>query len=155
MSSYFPLLAIATNNPQVSELHRLENETKKSSMDTSRSLFQTRAIAAEHVREMRDDSSRADADRVKWTLEVFDHIRRLRSRTAGLADSADLLRDVNTIDKSNATEMRRLDKVKKGVVGVEHDLSLFKERQRQDYDRLTLLEGESLTVIPLSCYYDR
>ena len=51
------------------------------------------------------------------------------------------------IDESDKKTKIAMDKLKTQVRQFETNLSVFKERQRQDYDELTLLEGSLLDTL--------
>lgn len=141
----------------VASFHLHEQKASKLSAESSRKLATTRAVPLEQSKELSRVSTSFSEGLIKWQLNVFDTIRRLRKRTCGLEDQVNVaLKKHSRVEKisSSGTESAEvsLERVKKSVRSFETDLSVFKEHQRQDYDELALQEAslvESLSNLEL------
>jgi len=135
------------------QLKHNDNDIKKADLECTRIINTTKAMAMEHVNDLKKTLQTSQDDRVRWQLEVYDHIRRIRNRTTKISHEASKrVGDPNALlGQKNAKKDKPVDKklneMKKTVGQIEHDLSVFKEKQRQDYDELTLLEGTLMTTL--------
>ncbi|CAD7946612.1 unnamed protein product [Amoebophrya sp. A25] len=123
----------------IAQLQQQQTESQQCTMESNRSLLQSRAMAWEHVCDLRRLLEEQDGNRVRWQLAVYDGIRRLRQKTSTLA--------TNTAPGARGMSG---DKVAKAVAGLEQELLAFKEKQRQEYDELSLVESttfETLTAL--------
>ncbi|CAD7927547.1 unnamed protein product [Amoebophrya sp. A120] len=141
----------------VAQLHQSESEIQKAQLESHRSLMQTKAMAWEHVCDIRKQTEEQDANRVKWQLSVYDGMRRLRQKILTLSDQT----GVSALEQNGGTAGAAVSsgssrppakllsgaKLAKTVQSLEHELTVFKERQRQDYDELTLVEATTFETL--------
>ena len=64
----------------VGDLHKNESDIVKLEIECARAVGTTKAMSREHCNELKKTSEKKDGDRVRWQLEVYDHIRRLKNK---------------------------------------------------------------------------
>eukprot|EP00392_Amoebophrya_sp_AT5.2_P017130 g17451.t1 len=122
----------------VAQLQQHESEISKCQVESYRAVLQTKAMAWEHCCDLKRLVEENDATRVKWQLSVYDGIRRLRQKIIKLADET---------ERNGGNLATASSRVTKTVQALEAELTTFKERQRQDYDELTLVESTTFATL--------